>query len=298
MLQSLGIPDNPAHAVYREALEVLVDSAIPFLVGGAFGFESFTGIVRHTKDLDLFVRPADSQRLLRCLSRAGFETELRFSHWLGKAWKDEYSIDVIFSSGNGICTVDDGWFDHALPSAVVGVDVHLTPVEEMIWSKAFVMERNRYDGADIAHLLRARVGTLDWARLLSRFNRHWRVLFSHVVLFGFIYPDQRLRIPDWFMREMLRRMDMEMQSLPADRRACQGTLLSWSQYLVPIDQGDYEDARHVPRGRLTDHETKHMTAVLQQEQGDVDPSVMPSMAQQGVRRERRFNEDRGESHAA
>jgi hypothetical protein len=298
MLQSRGVQDDPAHMVYREALQVLRDSDIPFLVGGAFGFESYTGIVRHTKDLDLFVRPLDSQRLLRCLAEAGFDTTVRFPHWLGKAKKDEQSIDVIFSSGNGVCTVDDGWFNHAIPSAVVGIDVYLTPVEEMIWSKAFIMERNRYDGADIAHLLRARGAALDWARLLSRFNRHWRVLFSHVVLFGFIFPEQRLRVPDWFMREMLRRMDQEMHALPADRRVCQGTLLSWSQYLVHVDQGDYEDARHVPRGRLTDQETGHMTAVLQHEQREADPSVAPTLSTNGTPHPEVFTRDSDESNAA
>ena len=29
---------------------------VPFLVGGAYAFAHYTGIVRHTKDLDLFVR--------------------------------------------------------------------------------------------------------------------------------------------------------------------------------------------------------------------------------------------------
>jgi hypothetical protein len=241
-------------------------SGIPFLIGGAFGFESYTGIVRRTKDLDLFVRPADSHRLLRRLEQAGYRTELRFPHWLGKAWKQDCSIDIIFSSGNGICRVDDVWFRHAPPSVVLGVDVHLTPAEEMIWSKAFIMERHRYDGGDIAHLLRARAPQLDWARLLSRFNTHWRVLFSHVVLFGFIYPEQRLRIPDWLMRELMRRMTQDMQCLPFDRRVCQGTLLSWSQYLVHMDLGEYEDARHVPRGTLNEEEIQHMTDVLQQEQ--------------------------------
>ena len=83
-MHALGIPHNPGHIVYREALQALREADIPFLVGGAFGFESFTGIVRDTKDLDLFVRPSDSPRLLQCLADAGFRTELRFPHWLGK----------------------------------------------------------------------------------------------------------------------------------------------------------------------------------------------------------------------
>ncbi len=264
-MHATGMPHDPAHGVYRSALWALRDSGIPFLVGGAFGLESYSGIVRETKDLDLFVRPGDSGRLLQGLAKAGFRTEVRFPHWLGKARKQGQSIDVIFSSGNGVCTVDDEWFRYALPSVVLGVDVLLTPAEEMIWSKAFIMERNRYDGGDIAHILRARVAALDWARLLSRFNTHWRVLFSHVILFGFIYPEQRLRIPEWFMREMMRRMAQEMQCLPSDRRVCQGTLLSWSQYLVHIERGDYEDARTQPRGTLQEEDVRQMTARLQRE---------------------------------
>ncbi|HEY7534094.1 MAG TPA: hypothetical protein VH681_15090, partial [Nitrospiraceae bacterium] len=132
--------------------------------------------------------------------------------------------------------------------------------------------RNRYDGADIAHLLHARVSSLDWARLLFRFNPHWRVLFSHVILFGFIYPAQRLRVPDWFMNEMMRRLELDMQSLPADRRVCQGTLLSWSQYLVHVESGKYEDARQFPRGRLTKEETRHITDVFHREETDAGQS--------------------------
>lgn len=266
-METRRVHEDPAYDVYREALTCLGDAGIPFLVGGAFGLEIYTGeIRRRTKDLDLFVRPTDRMLVMQRLSDTGFQTEWRFSHWLGKAVKDDRSIDVIFNSGNGLCTVDDGWFQHAVPGEILGVKVQIVPAEELLWSKAFVMERNRYDGGDIAHLLQARAPMLDWARLLSRFNAHWRVLFSHVILFGFVYPSQRLRVPDWFMREMVRRLELEMQSLPSDRRVCQGTLLSWSQYLIHLDRGEYEDARHLPRGKLTTEETQQMTEVLRREE--------------------------------
>jgi hypothetical protein len=45
----------------------------------------------------------------------------------------------------------------------------------MIWSKAFVMERERFDGADVAHLLRSMGPRLDWDRILRRFDRYWEV---------------------------------------------------------------------------------------------------------------------------
>ena len=62
------------------------------------------------------------------------------------------------------------------------------PVEEMIWSKAFLMERERFDGADVPHLMRARQQRSNWPRLLPRFGEHWRVLLAHLVLFPYVYP--------------------------------------------------------------------------------------------------------------
>ena len=73
--------------------------------------------------------------------------------------------------------------------------VQIAPAEETIWSKAFVMERERFDGADVAHLILGHGDKLDWQRLLERFGPHWRVLLAHLVLFGFIFPSARSRVP-------------------------------------------------------------------------------------------------------
>lgn len=266
MNKTSSIEMEAAYDVYREGLTILQASTVPFLVGGAFALESYTGLVRHTKDLDVFVRPDHVEPLLSILSKAGYRTEIRFSHWLGKAYKDDRFIDIIFGSGNGICPVDELWFAHAESTTILDLPVRIIPPEEMIWSKAFIMERERYDGADIAHLLRTRGQTLDWPRLLARFNSHWRVLFSHLILFGFIYPACRMQIPQWLMDELMHRLQQEMNAVPADDGLCQGTLLSWSQYLIHMQQGDYVDARHRPRGTLTEEDTARVTAVMEQEQ--------------------------------
>jgi hypothetical protein len=154
-----------ARAFYRRALDTLKGDGVPFLVGGAYALAHYTGVVRHTKDLDVFVRPPDCARTLEALARVGCRPELTFPHWLGKAFHGENFVDVNFSSGNGLCRVDDGWFDGAEEARVFGTTVRLVPVEEMIWSKGFVQERERYDGADIDHLLRAAADRLDWRRL-------------------------------------------------------------------------------------------------------------------------------------
>src|SRR5205823_228455 len=121
-------------------------------------------------------------------------------------------VDLIFSSGNGVATVDESWFEHAVDTDVLGVAVRLCPPEETIWSKAFVQERERFDGADVLHLLHRLASSLDWPRVLSRFGPHWRVLFAHLVLFGFVYPDRRGSLPSWVLDELMRRFAAESES--------------------------------------------------------------------------------------
>ena len=251
--------DPVSREFYRRVMHELAARDIPFLVGGAYAFERYTGIGRHTKDFDIFVHPRDVPRALDVLAASGCDTETTFPHWLAKASCGEDVVDLIFSSGNGVALVDDDWFRHGVAETVLDVPVRLIPPEEMIWSKAFVMERERYDGADVAHVLRACAETLDWPRLLQRFGRNWRVLFHHLVIFGFIYPGERARIPAAVMRELMGRLDTEL-TRPAPDRACYGTLISRAQYLVDVERWDYTDPRLVPHGNMTAAECERWTA--------------------------------------
>lgn len=259
------VPDSSAAAFYRRALHALTAVDIPFLVGGAYALERYTGIARDTKDLDVFVRPGDCERVLRAFDQAGFETELTFPHWLGKAFSRGDMVDVIFSSGNGFARVDEQWFRHAVDEELLGVPVRLIPVEEMIWSKAFVMERERYDGADIAHLLRARASQLDWPRLVRRFGPHWRVLLSHLVLFGFVYPGHRREVPERARRALVDRLTRESREPVAagEEQVCRGTLLSRAQYLVDVEHWRYRDGRLVD-GTMSEADVARWTAAIEE----------------------------------
>jgi hypothetical protein len=247
-------------AFYRRVLRVLCASRVPFLIGGAYAFNCYTTIERHTRDLDLFIRRRDIEGAADALLAAGHGTELTHPHWLAKVHAGDLYIDLIYSSGNGLCEVDDDWFRHASAARVLGVDVKVAPVEEMIWSKAFVMERERYDGADVAHLLHAHGHALDWRRLLQRFGPHWRVLLSHLVLYGFIYPAARAQLPDWPMQHLLERLRDEHGAPPPRRALCAGTLLSREQYLGDVERHGYQDARQAPFGNMTRDEIAAWTA--------------------------------------
>ena len=247
---------------YRRVLRELTAAGIDFVVGGGYALERYLGIGRLVKDLDLFLRADDVQKALDHLShRLGCHAELPFPHWLAKVRKRGDHVDLIFNAGNGVCVVDDDWFNYAVPSRVLDVPVLLCPVEEMIWSKSFVMERERYDGADVAHLLHACAESLDWDRLSQRFGKHWRILFTHLTLFGFIYPSERRRIPEAVMRECMRLLDHEMRHA-SSRRICRGTLTSRAQYLVDLDLWGYEDARLAPHGSMSEEEASIWTAAI------------------------------------
>lgn len=248
--------------LYRHALEMLNRSGVPYMVGGTYAFHYYAGIARTTKDFDIFVRARDLQRTLDVLMKCGFKTEIASSHWLAKAFNGDRFIDIIFSSGNSIVPVDDEWFAHAVDEEVLGVPVKLCPAEEMVWSKSFIMERERYDGADVAHLLRHCSGLLNWDRLVQRFGPHWRVLLSHLVLFGFIYPGERALIPSSVMRDLMNRLQAELDVPTRDSKVCQGTLLSRAQYLVDTDEWGYEDARGIPRGSMTPQQIAEWTAAI------------------------------------
>ncbi|MQA29030.1 MAG: hypothetical protein GEU82_04210 [Luteitalea sp.] len=251
---------DPAADFYIGALKKLQDTNIPFLVGGAFAFAHYSHVPRDTKDIDIFVKPEDCPRVLEAFERLGFQSEVPFPHWLAKIRLGEHFMDVIFSSGNGTAKVDDLWFDHAPRTNVLGVIVRLTPPEEMIWSKAFIQERERYDGADVAHLLRATGPSLDWPRLLMRFGDHWRVLLSQLILFGFVYPDKRQNVPAWVMEELIRRLTVSRPNLQND--VCYGTMVSREQYLHDLEQWKYRDAREEPDGPMTREQIEIWTRAI------------------------------------
>jgi hypothetical protein len=225
------------------AIQVLQRAGVPFLVGGAYAYAHFTGIYRDTKDLDLFLRQTDVEHALEVLAGDGWRTEHHPDGWLAKGFKGEFFVDLIFSSGNGVAVVDDAWFARAVPGRVFGLPADLVPPEEMIWSKGFVMERERFDGADVNHLLRAVGPKLSWDHLLARFERYWEVLLAQLMLFRFAYPSDRDVVPDRVMTDLLSRTVETLKTGAAEERICRGDLLSRVNYRLDVDRWGYASGR-------------------------------------------------------
>lgn len=233
---------DPASEFYGHCMQVLEDADVPFLVGGAYALRVYTGIIRDTKDFDIMLRASHVAQALSVLRDAGYDAEVVFPHWLAKAHHGESFMDIIYSSGNGLCVVDDAWFRSACERTLMGRRVNICPPEEMIWQKAYIMERERFDGADIAHLLLHCAKDMDWQHLLHRFHRDPQVLLSHLLLFEFIYPSKRNLIPSEVMESLL---EARKPSVNEAHSLCNGTLLSRAQYLPDVERWGFQDARLV-----------------------------------------------------
>jgi hypothetical protein len=246
--ETVGQAGSRAREFYLSALDALDRAGVRYLVGGGYAMAHYTAIKRDTKDLDVFVRPGESRRALDTLAACGFRTEWTWPHFLAKALSDgEAFVDVLFNSGNGLSPVDDEWFARAVEGEILDRRVMLVPAEEMIWSKAFVMERDRFDGADVAHLILRRGQHFDWQRLLRRFAGHERILLAHLLMFGYIYPSEQGRLPTWVLEELQMCVRNEP---PSDKRICRGTFLAQHQYRIDVEEWGFIDARQQPHGPL------------------------------------------------
>jgi predicted nucleotidyltransferase len=266
---------------YRRALRALTDAGIPFLVGGAFAHACYTGIRRSTKDLDLFIKREDYDRIARLMRTQSWDTEMTYPHWLAKVYAGEDFIDLIFNSGNGVTPVDERWFRNNAEAEVLGVPVRIANMEDGFLSKAFIMERERYDGADIAHLLQANAERMDWHGLVDRFGSNWRVLLAHLTLFGYVYPGERHRIPAWVMQKLTSRLAAEVHNTPKqDPHICAGTLLSREQYLHDVERLGYVDGRLTSASTMTDKDVEHWTAAIPARQAEPGLGPGPGGTQQ------------------
>jgi hypothetical protein len=239
-----------ADAFYGECLDLLVASGSPFLLGGSFALSVYTGLRKRTKDLDVFCKPGDYPRILSYFQARDFAIEVEDERWIAKIKRGDYFVDVIFNSTSAIAPVTDQWLAAARAVQLGERTIPIMSPTELIWSKVFLQDRIRYDGADIAHLLLKRCEEIEWRRLLSYLDQYWEVLLIHLINFSFVYPTERKRIPHWLMDELTGRLAMNAKLPVPTTKICRGRLFSRSDYVVDIKEWGYADV--VGEGERTD----------------------------------------------
>jgi len=222
-------------SLYREVLEVLNQKQIPYAVSGAFALREHTGICRYTKDLDVFLRAEDVPVALSGLKEHGFETEITDPVWLAKARRGDYFVDLITGMSNAVILVDQSWIDRAFPAEIMGVPTKVLAPEELLASKLFVTRRERFDGADIAHVIFGTQGRIDWQRVLTLVGEHWEVLLWALMLFRYVYPAQTGYVPLWLWNDLLNRFALELEN-PKPEARFRGSLIDENMFSIDMNE--------------------------------------------------------------
>jgi len=230
-----------SRAFYREAITMLNETGAPFMLGGAFAMFHYTGLYRDTKDLDVFCKSSDIPRILKYFQEKGYRTEWHDVRWIAKIFKGDYFIDLIYDTVNNICRVDDSWLEHASEGEFADMQVKFLPAEELVWCKSYVWNRERYDGADVNHILLRHGKKMDWHRLLRRMDPHWHLLLAELLMFQFVYPsDFHEIIPKWLFEELMNRANDQYLLPPPQVRVCRGPIVDNTQYSVDIKEWNYK----------------------------------------------------------
>lgn len=219
--------------MFVEVLSLLNSRRIPFAVSGAFALHQHTGIWRDTKDLDLFLAQREVPCALAALSAAGFKTEAADPVWLFKAHRGSYFVDLITGMSNAALTVGHDWIERAGEADILGVRVKVLAAEELIASKLFVTRRERFDGADIVHVIHGTAGKLDWNRILGLLGEHWMVLLWTLVLYQYVYPAHPQFVPRALWTELLSRLGNELDH-PNPRAVFRGSLIDDKMFAIDV----------------------------------------------------------------
>jgi hypothetical protein len=221
--------------LFREVIELMNHNKVQSVVSGAFALHEHTGIWRDTKDLDLFMPANEVGRALQLLKRDGFQTEILDRVWLAKAWRENYFVDLITGMSNGVIRVDYSWIKRSVRSQVFEMSVRVLAPEELIASKVFVTRRERFDGADICHVIYGTRGRFDWNRLLRLIGEHWEMLLWYLVLYQYIYPAHSEYVPRALWDELLHRFKVELQHPNKDVQF-RGSLIDEKMFAIDVDE--------------------------------------------------------------
>jgi hypothetical protein len=223
------------HALFREVLLLLEKLHCSYAVAGAFALRQHTKICRDTKDLDVFLTAATASEILPIFADHGFQCEVPDPAWLAKVHRDGYFVDFITGMSNGVIVVQDSWIERAYPAKVCGVNSRVLAPEEMLASKLFVTRRERFDGADIAHIIFASQGRLNWDRILDLAGEHWELVLWALILFRYVYPAHSGYVPKSLWTELLARLAENLNS-PQPAAKFRGTLVDDALFAIDVEE--------------------------------------------------------------
>jgi hypothetical protein len=192
-------------SVYKQVMQEACHRNVRFAVGGGLAAMTYAGQWRNTKDIDLYVLPGDREVMIAISEAVGlddyYEKQPYDRSWIYRSYKDETIVDVMWAMANQRAQVDEAWLNG--PEVDAGQErFRLLPAEEELWSKLYVMQRDRSDWPDAFNLLYGVGPELDWRRLLFRVAEDRALLAGLLSSFAWLHADRARELPAWLWAEL------------------------------------------------------------------------------------------------
>src|SRR4051812_32433664 len=101
-------------AFYDRVLDAARETGIPFALGGAFAWATYTGYLRNTKDIDLYVPESSKGIFIEAVRGTGatdYYDVLPYDRgWIYRSHHKGSIADLIWAMANYVRPVDDDYF--------------------------------------------------------------------------------------------------------------------------------------------------------------------------------------------
>lgn len=195
---------NDSFKVYKEAVDVLNNCKVPYVVGGGIAVMAY-GRRRVTKDIDLYIMPGDEMIALNALKNAGFDIDpMPEVHWLAKAFKNGLTIDFIIENVGGIKTTPET-IKHGVYKKIGGYTFFTMSPEDLIIRKIMAMRSDRNDWYDCISVLSTTYETFNWEYFLKLVGYNYERALSFLL---YVKTDKEhiIPIPRWVIKTLIQKI--------------------------------------------------------------------------------------------
>ena len=184
---------------YKRAIQAVRQAHVPFLLGGGFALATFTGRWRDTKDIDFYVNPNARLAAIAALNKAGFsdyyKTRPYDRRWIYRSVRSGVIVDIIWSMANRRARVDGMWFENARCAVIRGEELKVVPIEEFIWSKLYILQRDHCDWTDIFNVIYSSGREVNWRHLIGRLKQDTPLLRAALTVYTWLCPGNASQLP-------------------------------------------------------------------------------------------------------
>jgi hypothetical protein len=191
--------DDIEWSVYRRVMDEARRSGVRFAFGGAFATGVYISELRSTKDFDFYILPEQREAMIEAIQRAGLRDHYELlpydRGWIYRASTDGIIVDAIWAMANQRAQVDQRWLEAGPEISLRGELLRAIPIEELIWSKLYVLQRERSDWGDVLNLIAAQAGNIDWNQLIQRLGPDTPLLAGALCVFAWLDGETAALIP-------------------------------------------------------------------------------------------------------